>query len=69
MIRRCPATLPRLRGNPAAPLGTALGGPVVAALGARGTLLTSAVATIVLGLVATAVLVLRRARHLAALGE
>jgi hypothetical protein len=50
----------------AAPLGTALGGPIVAALGARGTLLASAVATIALGLVATAVLVLRRARQLAA---
>jgi hypothetical protein len=60
---------PVLRRVLAAPLGTALGGPIVAALGARGTLLTSAVATIVLGLVATAVLVLRRARHLAALGE
>jgi DHA3 family macrolide efflux protein-like MFS transporter len=53
----------------AAPLGTALGGPIVAALGARGTLLTSAVATIALGLVATAVLLLRRARHLAAVGD
>jgi MFS family permease len=53
----------------AAPLGTAFGGPIVAALGARGTLLASAVATIVLGLVATAVLLLRRARHLAAAGE
>ena len=53
----------------AAPLGTALGGPIVAALGARGTLLASAVATIVLGLVATAVLLLRRARHPAPVGE
>jgi len=53
----------------AAPLGTALGGPIVAALGARGTLLASAVATIVLGLVATAVLLLRRARHFAPVGE
>jgi hypothetical protein len=53
----------------AAPLGTAFGGPIVAALGARGTLLASAVATIVLGLVATAVLLLRHARHLAAVGE
>jgi hypothetical protein len=43
----------------AAPLGTALGGPIVAALGARGTLLGSAVATIVLGLVTTAVLAAR----------
>ena len=33
----------------AAPLGTALGGPLVAALGARGTLLVSALITIVLG--------------------
>jgi MFS family permease len=54
----------------AAPLGTALGGPIVAALGARGTLLASAVATIVLGLVAAAVLLLlRRSRQPAAVGE
>ena len=33
----------------AAPLGTALGGPIVAALGARGTLLASALATVALG--------------------
>ncbi|HXZ99074.1 MAG TPA: MFS transporter [Candidatus Binatia bacterium] len=33
----------------ASPLGTALGGPLVAALGARGTLLASALVTIVLG--------------------
>ncbi len=33
----------------ASPLGTALGGPLVVALGARGTLLTSALATIALG--------------------
>lgn len=46
----------------ASPLGTALGGPIVAGLGARGTLLTSAVATIVLGLVTTAVLLTRRAK-------
>jgi MFS family permease len=46
----------------AAPLGTAFGGPIVAALGARGTLLASGVATIGLGLVTTAVL-LRRAAH------
>ena len=44
----------------AAPLGTALGGPIVAALGARGTLLTSALATIALGLVTVAVLAARR---------
>ena len=40
----------------ASPLGTALGGPMVAALGARGTLLVSALATITLGLITTAVL-------------
>jgi MFS transporter, DHA3 family, macrolide efflux protein len=40
----------------ASPLGTALGGPIVAALGARGTLLTSAFATIGLGLITIAVL-------------
>ncbi len=40
----------------AAPIGTALGGPIVAALGARGTLLASALATIALGLVTAAVL-------------
>jgi hypothetical protein len=47
----------------ASPLGTALGGPIVAGLGARGTLLASAVATIVLGLITTAVLLTRRARN------
>jgi MFS family permease len=47
------------------PLGTALGGPIVAGLGARGTLLASAVATIVLGLITTAVLLMRRARKAA----
>ncbi len=46
----------------ASPLGTALGGPIVAALGARGTLLASAVTTIALGLITTAVLVRARAR-------
>ena len=40
----------------ASPLGTALGGPIVAALGARGTLLASALATITLGLMTAAVL-------------
>ena len=49
----------------ASPLGTALGGPIVAGLGARGTLLASAVATIVLGLITTAVLLMRRARKAA----
>ena len=47
----------------ASPLGTALGGPIVAALGARGTLLASSTATIVLGLITTAVLLIHRARH------
>jgi DHA3 family macrolide efflux protein-like MFS transporter len=46
----------------ASPLGTALGGPIVAALGARGTLLASAVATIALGLITTAVLARARVR-------
>jgi MFS transporter len=44
----------------AAPIGIALGGPLVAALGARGTLLVSALATIALGLVTVAVLLLGR---------
>jgi MFS transporter, DHA3 family, macrolide efflux protein len=46
----------------AAPLGTALGGPIVAALGARGTLLASALATVVLGLVTAAILAASRQR-------
>ncbi|HEY0998596.1 MAG TPA: MFS transporter [Streptosporangiaceae bacterium] len=47
----------------AAPIGIALGGPLVAALGARGILLVSALATIALGLVTVAALLLaRRAR-------
>jgi len=50
----------------AAPLGTALGGPLVAALGARGTLLASALGTIVLGLVTAAVLAAARRRAPAA---
>jgi hypothetical protein len=41
----------------ASPLGTALGGPIVAALGARGTLLASALTTIALALITAAVLV------------
>jgi hypothetical protein len=49
----------------ASPLGTALGGPIVAALGARGTLLASAVTTIALGLITTAVLARARARKAA----
>jgi MFS transporter, DHA3 family, macrolide efflux protein len=47
----------------AAPLGTAFGGPIVAALGARGTLLVSGLATIALGLITTAVLAGRRRRR------
>ena len=46
----------------AAPIGTAFGGPLVAALGARGTLLASALATITLGLITTAVLTRARSR-------
>ena len=47
----------------AAPLGTALGGPIVAALGARATLLASALATVVLGLITAAILAARRGRR------
>ena len=47
----------------AAPIGTAFGGPLVAALGARGTLLASALATIALGLITTTVLIRARARR------
>ena len=46
----------------ASPLGTALGGPLVAALGARGTLLVSALGTIALGLITVAVLAAARRR-------
>jgi MFS transporter, DHA3 family, macrolide efflux protein len=46
----------------AAPLGTALGGPIVAALGARGTLLASASATVALGLITAAILASRYRR-------
>jgi MFS transporter, DHA3 family, macrolide efflux protein len=44
----------------ASPLGTALGGPLVAALGARGTLLASALATIALALLAATPRAVRR---------
>lgn len=44
----------------ASPLGTAVGGPLVAGLGARGTLLISALGTVVLGLITVAVLVAAR---------
>jgi hypothetical protein len=40
----------------ASPLGTALSGPIVAALGASGTLLASGLAMIALGLLTVAVL-------------
>ena len=46
----------------ASPLGTAFGGPLVAALGARGTLLVSALGTILLGLITVAVLAAARRR-------
>jgi hypothetical protein len=46
----------------AAPLGTALGGPLTAWLGAQHTLLVSAVATIASGLAATGILTARRRR-------
>jgi len=46
----------------AAPLGTALGGPIVAVLGARGTLLASALATVALGVITAAFLAARQHR-------
>jgi predicted MFS family arabinose efflux permease len=46
----------------ASPLGTALGGPLVAALGARGTLLASALGTVALGLITAVILAARRRR-------
>jgi MFS family permease len=48
---------------PAAPAGTALGGPLVAAIGAAPTLLASGLATVALAVVAAAVLLRRRARE------
>lgn len=45
---------------PASPLGTALGGPIVAAIGPSATLLLSGLATIAAGVVATAMLAFRR---------
>jgi predicted MFS family arabinose efflux permease len=44
----------------ATPLGTALGGPLVDALGARGTLFASALATIALAVLATVAITARR---------
>jgi len=46
---------------PAAPLGTALGGPLVAAIGPSATLLASGLATVALAGIAAAVLLARRA--------
>jgi MFS family permease len=46
----------------ASPVGTALGGPLVAALGARGTLLASGLATVALAIITTVALVWRRGR-------
>jgi MFS transporter, DHA3 family, macrolide efflux protein len=46
-----------------APIGTALGGPLVAALGARGTLLASALATIGLAVLAAAAVAVNAARR------
>jgi len=51
---------------PAAPVGTALGGPLVAAIGPAATLLASGLATIALAAVAAAVLLRRRAGRAAA---
>jgi DHA3 family macrolide efflux protein-like MFS transporter len=47
----------------ASPLGTALGGPLVAALGARGTLLASALMSVALAAAAAAALFLGRSRN------
>ncbi|MGH7693012.1 MAG: MFS transporter, partial [Candidatus Dormibacteria bacterium] len=47
---------------PASPIGTALGGPIVAVLGPRSTLLASGLATILAAAVAAAVLTRRQAR-------
>jgi Major Facilitator Superfamily len=46
----------------ASPVGTALGGPLVAALGARGTLLASGLTTVALAVMTTVALVWRRRR-------
>jgi predicted MFS family arabinose efflux permease len=50
---------------PAAPAGTALGGPLVAAIGAAPTLLASGLATIALAVVAAALLLRRRGKTIA----
>ena len=46
----------------ASPLGTALGGPIVAAIGARGALLVSALGTVAVGVVAATILATGRRR-------
>jgi MFS family permease len=50
----------------ASPLGTALGGPLTAALGPRATLSASGLATVVLGVVASALLLARRRKTMSA---
>ena len=45
------------------PESRARAGPIVAALGARGTLLASALATVALGLITAAILAARRRGH------
>jgi hypothetical protein len=45
-------------------VGAVIGGPIVAALGARGTLLASALATVALALITAAILALPRCRRL-----
>jgi MFS family permease len=50
----------------ASPLGTALGGPLTAALGPRATLGASGLATVVLGVVASAFLLARRRKRVSA---
>jgi predicted MFS family arabinose efflux permease len=44
----------------ASPIGTALGGPLIAALGPRATLRGSGLATVVLGVIACILLLARR---------
>jgi hypothetical protein len=47
----------------ASPLGTAIGGPLVAAIGARGTLMVSALGTVAIGVAAATILLLARQRR------
>lgn len=51
--------------TPAAPIGTALGGPIVAGIGARATLTGSGLVTVAVAGLATAVLIRRRVPRLA----